>query len=148
MSSNPIQAGVGYGFTSSGFGFTLNTTPPFEIPSGDFHPFQVRYDGAKAYVRSGSVNNEVMPDQELEIANNVTKQIYIECHASEPPTAFPTSVTCDFGNTVPADDTGTGYKLIATITNGVVTQYVYTSLGGERHKYENPAAVYYYFWRS
>lgn len=145
---NPIQPGVGYGFSSSGFGFTINTTQPFDISTQDLHPFQVRYDGAKALVRSGSVNNEVMPDQELEIANDVTKQIYIECHASEPPTAFPTSVTCDFGNTVPADDTGTGYKLIAEISNGVVTQYVYTSLGAERHKFENPAAVYYYFWRS
>lgn len=145
-----MNPGSGYRFTRTASGVTLDTTEPFpsNTQQQPLHPFQVRYDGTNVKVRSGTVNNELMPDQEFPIANNVTKQIYIECHAAEPPTAFPTSVTCDFGNTVPADDTGTGYKLIATITNGVVTQHVYTSLGGERHKYENPSAVYYYFWRS
>lgn len=145
-----MNPGAGYRFTQTASGVSLDTTDPFpsNTQNQPLHPFEVRYDGTNVKVRSGTVNNEVMPDQEFPIANNVTKQIYIECHASEPPTAFPTSVTCDFGNTVPADDTGTGYKLIATIANGVITQYVYTSLGGERHKYENPAAVYYYFWRS
>ena len=56
-------------------------------------------------------------------------------------------MTCDFGASVPADDASTGYVLIATITDGVVAQMVYTSLGGERHHYENPALTVYYFWR-
>jgi len=146
--ANPIQPGVGYGFSSSGFGFTLNTTPPFDISTENPHPFHVSYDGSKAYVRSGTVNNELLADQELTIPNNVTKQIYIECHASPAPTGFPTSVTCDFADAVPADDASTGYKLIAVIVNGVVTQHVYTALGGERHEYQNPALTTYYFWRS
>lgn len=60
---NPLQAGVGYGFNASGFGFSLNTTPPFpqefEAP---MHPFQVylaEIDGEeyKVSVVPGMLNN-------------------------------------------------------------------------------------------
>lgn len=148
MSSNPIQAGVGHGFSSSGFGFTLNTTPPFVIdPPEVLHPFQVRYIGGTAYVRSGMVNNVVLEDQEFPVPEEGSFAIYIECHASPSPTAFPTSVTCDFATTVPANDASTGYVLIATIVDGVVTQYVYTSLNAQRNAFENPEVTLYYFWR-
>lgn len=145
-----MNPGAGYRFTQTASGVSLDTTDPFpgDRQQQGLHPFQATYDGTNVKVRSGTVNNEVMPDQEFPIANNVTKQIYIECHAASPPTAFPTSVTCDFADAVPADDTSTGYKLIATIANGVVTQHVYTALGGERHEYQNPALSVYYFWRS
>lgn len=145
-----MNPGSGYRFTRTGTGVTLDTTDPFpsDRQQQPLHPFQVRYDGTNVKVRSGTVNNELMPDQEFPIANNVVKQIYIECHASAAPTAFPTSVTCDFDDTVPADDASTGYKLIATIDNGVVQQHVFTALGGERHAFVNPAVTVYYFWRS
>lgn len=143
---NPIQPGAGYGFTSSGFGISLNTTPPFIIGGDDF-PFRVFYSGETAYVRSGMVNNVVLPDQDFPVPNTGTHYVYIECHASAPPTGFPTSVTCDFASTMPTDDENVGYVLIATITEGVVAQMVYTSLGGERHHYENPSLTVYYFWR-
>lgn len=145
-----MNPGAGYRFIRTASGVTLDTTDPFPSVGQQQpqHPFQVTYDGTNVRVRSGTVNNEVMPDQEFPVAKNVTRMIYIECHASSPPTAFPTSVTCDFAATVPADTSSTGYKLIAEIANGVVTQHVFTALGGERHAYENPAFTYYYFWRS
>lgn len=145
-----MNPGSGYRVTRTASGTSIDTTEPFPSLSQQqgLHPFQVRYDGVNVRVRSGTVNNEILPDQEFPVAKDVVKQIYIECHASSAPTAFPTSVTCDFADTVPADDSTTGYKLIATITNGVVQQHVYTALGGERHEYENPVLTYYYFWRS
>jgi len=62
--SNPIQGGLGYGFNSSGFGFTLNTTPPFEFDSNPPHPFLVTNLGlvGEDYmfsVVSGTVDNLV-----------------------------------------------------------------------------------------
>lgn len=62
MSFNPIQGGLGYGFNSSGFGFTLNTTPPFAESEAAPHPFYVylaEIDGSdyKVSVVPGMVNN-------------------------------------------------------------------------------------------
>jgi hypothetical protein len=54
MSSN-IQPGTGYGFTSGGFGFTLNTTNPFEGDNGeDCVPLRVNYKG---YDPTGSTHS-------------------------------------------------------------------------------------------
>lgn len=59
---NPIQGGVGCGFSSSGFGFTLNTVPPFAPTEAEPHPFYVylsEIDGSeyKVSVVPGMVNN-------------------------------------------------------------------------------------------
>lgn len=145
---NPIQPGVGYGFNSSGFGISLNTAEPFIISTPEtLHPFQVRYIGGTAYVRSGMVNNVLLDDQEFPVPSTGTHYIYIECHAAAAPTEFPTSVTCDFGASVPSNDSSTGYVLIATIVDGVVAQQVSTSLNGQRNAFENPETTLYYFWR-
>lgn len=62
--SNPIQGGVGYGFTSSGFGFTINTSQPFAESDAPPHPFLVTNLGlvGEDYmfsVVSGTVDNLV-----------------------------------------------------------------------------------------
>lgn len=62
------QPGAGYGFTSSGYGFSLNTIPPFqaeEVSTAQDHPFKVRaeFGGSatdlRVYVTAGTVNNIV-----------------------------------------------------------------------------------------
>jgi len=53
MSSN-IQPGTGYGFTSGGFGFSLDTTNPFPEDAGEkCVPLRVNYKG---YEASGSTH--------------------------------------------------------------------------------------------
>ena len=63
-----IQPGAGYGFTSSGYGYSLNTNPPFDLSedaAAPDHPFKVRAvfgDNAtdlRVYVTAGTVNNIV-----------------------------------------------------------------------------------------
>jgi hypothetical protein len=63
-----IQPGSGYGFTSGGFGFTLNTENPFpqDAPGGFTHPFMivsVNYESAGSVytyqVVPGVLNNYV-----------------------------------------------------------------------------------------
>jgi hypothetical protein len=44
--SSTIQPGAGYGFTSGGFGFSLNTTNPFQEDVGDTCiPLRINYKG-------------------------------------------------------------------------------------------------------
>jgi len=53
--SSSIQPGAGYGFTSGGFGFSLNTTNPFQEDVGDTCiPLRINYKG---YNPSGSVHS-------------------------------------------------------------------------------------------
>jgi len=63
-----IQPGAGYGFTSSGYGYSLNTNEPFDLSqdaAAPDHPFKVRAEfGSNAtdlrvYVTAGTVNNIV-----------------------------------------------------------------------------------------
>jgi hypothetical protein len=65
-----IQPGSGYGFTSGGFGFTLNTENPFpDVASSEFnHPFKIKNakivtSGGSSYVsfevQTGTINNLV-----------------------------------------------------------------------------------------
>lgn len=146
----PFQPGAGYRFVRTASGVSLDVSDPFpsKTPVEEQHPFKVTYDGTNAKVRSGTVNSVLMEDQDLAVPSTGTHYIYIECHASAPPTAFPTSVTCDFAGTMPTSDEDVGYVMIATINDSVVSQMVYTSLGAERHHYVNPEGTYYYFWRS
>lgn len=62
-----IQPGAGYGFTSSGYGYSLNTNPPFDLGTevSTDHPFKVRAvfgenaTDLRVYVTAGTVNNIV-----------------------------------------------------------------------------------------
>jgi hypothetical protein len=60
-----IQPGSGYGFTSGGYGFTLNTENPFpEVDVSNRHPFKVLVVGPSGsnfryQVVSGTINNLV-----------------------------------------------------------------------------------------
>lgn len=107
-----IQPGSGYGFTSGGFGFTLNTLNPFSDESGSqFCPFDIydlTYREAKYYVKifPGMVNNLVVksddgtlltnnppPEIEVLIGAGPTTQgesfIYIRCGNTPPVGASP-----------------------------------------------------------
>jgi hypothetical protein len=65
--SSTIQPGSGYGFTSGGFGFSLDTTNPFQDDtSGGCVPLRVNYKGYEAagsvhsyQVCVGTINNRV-----------------------------------------------------------------------------------------
>lgn len=187
MSSNPIQTGLGYGFSSSGFGFTLNTTPPFpEFRDEQTHPFQVIHLGTidealKFKVIPGTVNSLIpqlgitaSEDRRLDAVptptetwnfNTTTNQSYIylkvSCDTSADPQKYPVDDQSDslYPRVVStiveqANDEDSGYVLLASAykdpDTGFITisQMVYTSIGTERHQYENPELTYYYFWRS
>ena len=68
-----IQPGSGYGFTSGGYGFTLNTENPFpELEVGTCKPLLVKYNSYDATVGShfftvcvGAVNN-LIPQVEVD----------------------------------------------------------------------------------
>lgn len=187
MSSNPIQAGLGYGFSSSGFGFTLNTTQPFpEYGDSRTHPFQVINLGlvGESYsyrVIPGAVNSLVAQIGEAAGADRrldaiptptdtwdfdpTTNQSYIylkvSCDVAADPQIYP--VDNESSTMYPrvvsrpstqTNDAEAGWLLIASAykdpeTNVItITQLVFTSIGTERHQYENPELNVYYFWQS
>ena len=107
-----IQPGAGYGFTSSGYGFTLNTQNPFEDePSGDDCPlttYNIRKDGEtyKVNITPGMVNNLVVKSDDGVLLTNTpppdiqvfadglvegttTNYIYIRCGNSAASGATP-----------------------------------------------------------
>lgn len=114
-----IQPGAGYGFTSSGYGYSLNTNPPFDLSedaAAPDHPFKVSItwneDAAMffATVTAGTINNIVpviwgggptddlltkVPKPEMGLATVQVPpgQIYFYIRAGKDPTfnTFPTN---------------------------------------------------------
>ena len=98
--SSTIQPGAGYGFTSSGFGFSLNTTNPFQDDAVTRHPFQIinvsiNAGGKVIYqVKSGTINN-IVPLIDDYISSTTVLLDRVTSGAANPPTAELTSGNYD-----------------------------------------------------
>jgi hypothetical protein len=116
------------------------------------HPFKVtvasQSEGSVSFnVRSGMVSNKFMSDSELTFNGSYTILcIYAKCIGSNS-TAWPTSVECDVSSSPRTNTESNGYLLIATFDGAFVSQLVYTSVWGERHKYTTPDTVQYFYYR-
>lgn len=107
------QPGAGYGFTSSGYGFSLNTLPPFpeQEASAPDHPFKVSIYWSEesamffATVTAGTINNIVpviwgggpaddlltaIPKPEMGLATVQVPpgEFYVYVRSGKSPTAF------------------------------------------------------------
>ena len=110
--SSTIQPGTGYGFTSSGYGFSLDTTNPFLDEVNSYCPLEVyalrEVEGAiKFNVYPGMVNNQVVRSNDMELLTKdpppditaftggvtttlQTNYVYIRCgNAEGPPAVYP-----------------------------------------------------------
>jgi hypothetical protein len=116
------------------------------------HPFKVtvssQSEGSVSFnVRSGMVSNKFMSDSELTFNGTYTiLYIYAKCIGSNS-TAWPNSVECDISSSPKTNTESNGYLLIATFDGAFVSQLVYTSVWGERHKYTTPDTVQYFYYR-
>ena len=90
--SSTIQPGAGYGFTSGGFGFSLDTTNPFQEDAVTRHPFQIinvsiNAGGKVIYqVKSGTINN-IVPLIDDYISSTTVLLDRVTSGAADPPTA-------------------------------------------------------------
>jgi len=186
-----IQPGTGYGFTSGGYGFSINTTSPFPSESevSTRHPFKVIPIGPSGsnfryQVVSGTLNNivpeiddvitstEVLLDRatsgvpdpptgQLNISTSTLQSfVYLRAGpATTSPYDFPDTNTVNtsypkiISSDVALTDTDTyGYVLLAKFdmdsatapTTGALSQYVSSSLWGDRIKLGTTTARYYY----
>ena len=186
-----IQPGTGYGFTSGGYGFSINTTSPFPSESevSTRHPFKVIPIGPSGsnfryQVVSGTLNNivpeiddvitgtEVLLDRatsgvpdpptgQLNISTSTLQSfVYLRAGpATTSPYDFPDTNTVNtsypkiISSDVALTDTDTyGYVLLAKFdmdsatapTTGAFSQYVSSSLWGDRIKLGTTTARYYY----
>lgn len=186
-----IQPGSGYGFTSGGYGFSINTTSPFPSESevSTRHPFKVIPIGPSGsnfryQVVSGTLNNIVPeiddvitstealldratsgvpnpPTGQLNISTSTLESfIYLRAGAEvASPYAFPDPNVANtpypkvISSDVALTDTDTyGYILLAKFdmdsatapTTGALSQYVSSSLWGDRIKLGTTTARYYY----
>ena len=99
--SSTIQPGAGYGFTSGGFGFSLNTTNPFQDDDVAYvHPFQVinvsfNAGGKVVYqVKSGTINN-LVPLLDDYISSTQVKLDRVTSGVADPPTGELASTNYD-----------------------------------------------------
>jgi hypothetical protein len=102
------QPGSGYGFTSSGYGFTLNTEQPFAAyvsTSTPPHPFKLINVGLRAsgesttvtyQVKSGTINN-IVPKIDDYITSTEVKLDRVTSGVADPPTAELTSSNYESG---------------------------------------------------
>ena len=98
--SSTIQPGAGYGFTSGGFGFSLDTTNPFQEDAVTRHPFQIinvsiNAGGKVIYqVKSGAINN-IVPLLDDYISSTTVLLDRVTAGVADPPTAELTSGSYD-----------------------------------------------------
>jgi hypothetical protein len=111
-----IQPGSGYGFTSGGFGFTLNTQNPFPDDSSvnipcPFDIYDLTYRESKYYVKiyPGMVNNLVVKsDDGVLLTNNPPPEIEVMSGAG-PTAAGESFIYIRCGNTAPSGSTPGAY---------------------------------------
>jgi hypothetical protein len=156
-----IQPGNGYGFTSSGYGFSINTEPPFNVQAlAEWTQFKV-YDNSvgsntAVSVLPGTVNG-VVPKissvyidadtpPKISVTQNGTVYLTVTRASGE---AFPKTVEINFSPTVPADTTNVGnFALASVIKNGnelKISQFVTNSLIVSRTGYGAGDAIFYWF---
>jgi hypothetical protein len=131
-----IQPGSGYGFTSGGFGFTLNTENPFPADDGStIKPLWPSLSEGKVMVTPGTVNRYIPLMGTNYIDSLPTPTITVEgpgyvCVKAtyEPNKFFPRTATIvyHYGSTPPADtNTDSHYplarvELVTTVTPSVL----------------------------
>lgn len=129
-----IQPGSGYGFTSGGYGFSLNTENPFPVDNSVNPPLRPNLSGDTAVVNVGTVNRYIPKigstyiDADPAPTLAITGAGYICVKATyEANKFFPRTATIVFesGATPPADTNTDSYYPLArvnqTTTGGVTT---------------------------
>jgi len=120
-----IQPGSGYGFTSSGYGFSINAEPPFNFPDDNYRPLYVSYKESNKFLVSPGTVNRVIPkigevylDAPEKPQVTVTANGYICVELThEVDSFFPRTAKIIFhaGATTPGDTETTGYWPLAKI---------------------------------
>lgn len=156
-----IQPGSGYGFTSSGYGFSLNAEPPFDAtPPPEWTQLKV-YENPAGEVPAisvwpGTVNGVVpkiaaayidaQPTPKIEITGNGTVYLSVTRVSGD---VFPKLVQVNFAATVPADTFNVGnFALASIVKNGnnlTISQFITTSLIVSRVAYGPTDSVFYWF---
>jgi hypothetical protein len=131
--SSSIQPGNGYGFTSSGYGVSLNISNPFLSEDGPYDPLDPSLSVDKVSVTPGTVNRYVPKiattylDDPTPPTITVTGEGYVSVKCTyEANKFFPRTAEIVFtsGATVPVDTNTESYYPIAKVnstTVGMVT---------------------------
>lgn len=131
-----IQPGSGYGFTSGGYGFTLNTQNPFpEEATADYKPLYPTLSEGKVSVTPGTVNRYIpmigtnyidslpTPTLSVEGPGYVCVKATYEANKFFPRTA---TIVYHYGSTPPADTNTESFyplarvELVTTVTPSVL----------------------------
>lgn len=121
-----IQPGGGYGFTSTGYGFSINTNQPFDLTPSSDGPLTPFLNVDKVTITPGTVNRYVPKIGSVFIDATATPEItvtgegYILVSVSyEVNKFFPRTAEIVFnaGATVPADTNTVGYYPLAKINS-------------------------------
>lgn len=121
-----IQPGSGYGFTSGGYGFTINTTQPFDLTPSSDGPLLPFLRDNKITITPGTVNRYVPKiggtyiDADTPPELTVTGEGYVVVGVSyEVNKFFPRTAEIVFvsGTTVPVDTNTEGYYPLAKINS-------------------------------
>jgi hypothetical protein len=136
-----VQPGNGYGFSSSGYGVSLDIGNPFPDDVGNkFNPLSPRLSGDKVTIEPGTVNRYIPKiganyiDATPAPTLTVTGEGYVLIKATyEVNKFFPRTAEAIFasGSTVPADTNSESYYPIAkinTVSSGGVTTYTLSYL--------------------
>jgi hypothetical protein len=131
-----LQPGAGYGFTSSGYGVSLDSSNPFpDDSSSTYKPLDPTFDGTKAGATPGTVNRYVPMIGSNYIDSLPTPTITVEgpgylCVKAtyEPNKFFPRTATIvfEYGSTPPADTNTESYyplariELVTTVTPSIL----------------------------
>jgi hypothetical protein len=121
-----IQPGNGYGFTSSGYGFSINAGSPFNDPEqGEYRPLYATYNGTNKYLISPGTVNRIVPkigevylDAATKPQLTVTASGYIcVLLTHETDSFFPRTATIILhpGAVTPVDTETTGYYPLAKV---------------------------------
>jgi hypothetical protein len=133
-----IQPGLGFGFSSSGYGVSLDLSNPFPSVSTAYRPLYPTNDGSnKVYVSPGTVNR-IVPligsdyiDASTPPYITVTGEGYICIKLSYvAATFFPRTAEIIFfsGSVTPADTEGLGYYPLAKVNSVTVDSVTTYSL--------------------
>lgn len=121
-----IQPGNGYGFTSSGYGFSINAGSPFNDPEqGEYRPLFCSYNGTNKYLISPGTVNRIVPkigsvylDASTKPELTIPSSGYICVMLThEVDSFFPRTATIVFhaGSVTPGDTETTGYWPLAKV---------------------------------
>jgi hypothetical protein len=121
-----IQPGGGYGFTSTGYGFSINTNQPFDLTPSSDGPLTPFLNVNKVTITPGTVNRYVPtissvyldattpPEITVSAEGYILVSVSYEVNKFFPRTA---EIVFNAGATVPADTNTVGYYPLAKINS-------------------------------